>query len=107
MNNITIDFNKGDGLIPVIIQDDKTSAVLMLGYMNQEAFRKTQETSFVYFWSRSRGKLWMKGEESGNKLKVKSIFADCDGDTILIKAVLVGRAVCHTGRYSCFFNNLF
>lgn len=106
MKNITLDFKKGDGLIPAIIQDNKAGVVLMLGYMNKEAFEKTKATGFVNFWSRSRQKLWMKGEESGNKLKVKSISADCDYDTILIKAELIGKAVCHTGSYSCFFNDL-
>lgn len=106
MKKITIDFQKGNGLVPVVIQDDKTMAVLMLGYMNQEALKKTQEVGFVTFWSRSRQKLWLKGEESGNKLKVVSISADCDRDTILIKAELIGEAVCHTGSYSCFFKNL-
>lgn len=106
MKNISLNFNKGDGLIPVIIQDDKSEAVLMLGYMNQEAVEKTRETGLVTFWSRSRQKIWVKGEESGNKLKVKSICADCDGDALLIKAELMGNAVCHTGNYSCFFSEL-
>jgi phosphoribosyl-ATP pyrophosphohydrolase/phosphoribosyl-AMP cyclohydrolase len=106
MKNITLDFQKGDGLIPAIVQDDKTGAVLMLGYMNQAAFKKTKETGFINFWSRSRQKLWLKGEESGNKLKVKSIFSDCDSDTILVKVELIGNAVCYTGSYSCFFNDL-
>lgn len=106
MKKITIDFQKSDGLVPAIIQDYKTGAVLMLGYMNQEAFKKTQETRLVTFWSRSRQKLWLKGEESGNKLKVKSISTDCDCDAILVKVELMGSAVCHTGNYSCFFNDL-
>ena len=106
MKNKTLDFKKGDGLIPAIIQDNKTGVVLMLGYMNTEAFEKTTATGFVNFWSRSRQKLWLKGEESGNKLKVKSIFTDCDYDTILIKVELIGNAACHTGSYSCFFNDL-
>lgn len=106
MKNVTLDFKNGDGLIPAIIQDNKTGAVLMMGYMNRDAFDSTKATGFVTFWSRSRQKIWLKGEESGNKLKVKLIFADCDGDTILIKANLIGRAVCHTGSYSCFFNEL-
>ena len=106
MKKITIDFQKNDGLVPAIIQDYKTGAVLMLGYMNQDAFEKTKETCLVTFWSRSRQKLWLKGEESGNKLKVKSIFTDCDHDTVLIKVELIGNAVCHTGSYSCFFNDL-
>ena len=103
---MTLDFKKGNGLIPAIIQDNKTGAVLMLGYMNSEALRKTKATGFVNFWSRSRQKIWLKGEESGNKLKVKFISTDCDYDTILIKADLMGSAVCHTGSYSCFFNDL-
>jgi len=106
MKNINLDFKKSDGLIPAIIQDDKTGTVLMLGYMNREAVEKTRKTGLVTFWSRSRQKIWVKGEESGNKLKVKSIFADCDGDTILIRAELMGRVVCHTGSYSCFINEL-
>lgn len=106
MKNITLDFEKGNGLIPVIVQDDKTGTVLMLGYINQEAYKKTRATGFVNFWSRSRQKIWLKGEESGNKLRVKSIFTDCDYDAILIKAELVGNVVCHTGSYSCFFNDL-
>ena len=107
MKNNTIDFKKNNGLVPAIIQEEVTGAVLMLGYLNQEAFEKTKKTGFVFFWSRSRKQLWMKGEESGNKLKVKSILIDCDYDTILIKVELVGKAVCHTGKYSCFFNRLF
>ena len=106
MKKITINFQKGGGLIPVIIQDARTEVVLMLGYMNQAALQKTQVTGFVNFWSRSRQKLWLKGEESGNKFKVKSIQADCDLDTILIRIDLIGKAACHTGNYSCFFNNL-
>ncbi len=106
MKKQTINFKKGYGLVPTIIQEDKTGLILMLGYMNQLALEKTQETGFVYFWSRSRQKLWMKGEESGNKLKVKSIITDCDCDAILIKAELMGSAVCHTGSYSCFFNEI-
>ncbi len=97
-----INFEEKSKLIPVIIQDYKSNEVLMLGYMNQEAFEKTLETKWVYFWSRKRRKLWMKGEESGNKLKVKKIFIDCDADTFLIKADLIGKNVCHTGEKTCF-----
>lgn len=93
-------------LIPVIIQEDKTGDVLMLGYMNQEAFQKTKKEGFVYFWSRSRGKLWKKGETSGNFLKVKKISVDCDNDTLLIQVRLIGNAVCHTGNKSCFYTLL-
>lgn len=93
-------------LIPVIIQEEKKSDVLMLGYMNQEALEKTQQEGYVYFWSRKRKRLWMKGEESGNKLKVKKIFKDCDGDALLIQVKLIGTVVCHTGTKSCFNDSL-
>lgn len=106
MRNEELDYNKGNGLIPVIIQDYKTGQVYMLGFMNKEAFEKTIDTGWVYFWSRSRQKLWMKGKESGNKLKAIEIFADCDCDTILIKAKLLGSNVCHTGEKSCFFKKI-
>lgn len=101
-----IDFKKGGGLVPAIIQDDQTGEVLMLGFMNEEAFEKTKSTGLVHFYSRSRKKLWLKGEESGNKLEVKEIFTDCDNDSILIKVNLLGRAVCHTGEKSCFFKKI-
>lgn len=101
-----IDFKKGNGLIPAIIQDFKSNEVLMLGFMSEESLKKTLETSLVYFYSRSRKKLWMKGEESGNKLEVIEIFADCDNDTILVKVRLLGKAVCHTGQKSCFFKEI-
>lgn len=96
-----IDFNKTDGLIPVIIQDDNTLQVLMLGYMNEEAFEKTKKEKMVTFFSRSKNRLWIKGEESGNFLKVKNMTIDCDNDTILIKAIPT-NTVCHTGSFSCF-----
>ena len=99
-------FQKKDGLIPIIIQDGKSGDVLMLGYMNQEALEKTQEEGFVFFWSRERKKLWMKGEESGNKLEVKQISTDCDRDAVLIKVQLIGKNVCHTGNKSCFTNKI-
>lgn len=89
-------------LTPAIIQDYKTQDVLMLGYLNKKALQKTKDSGWVYFWSRSRKKLWMKGEESGNKLKVKKIFIDCDGDAFLIKVELVGKNTCHTGNKTCF-----
>ncbi|WP_294241552.1 bifunctional phosphoribosyl-AMP cyclohydrolase/phosphoribosyl-ATP diphosphatase HisIE [uncultured Chryseobacterium sp.] len=101
---MNINFNKSqDGLVPVIIQDDRTLQVLMLGYMNEEALQKTRQEGTVTFFSRSKNRLWTKGEESGNFLKVKSINVDCDQDTILIKAV-PKDIVCHTGRFSCFGN---
>ena len=98
---MNIDFNKSDGLVPVVIQDEQTLEVLMLGYMNAEAFEKTQAEGKVTFFSRSKNRLWTKGEESGNFLFVKSIHIDCDNDTILIKANPVGPT-CHTGSRSCF-----
>ena len=96
-----IDFSKGDGLVPVIIQNNNTSQVLMLGYMNDEAFDKTKTENKVTFYSRSKNRLWTKGEESGNFLFVKDIQIDCDNDTILIKAEPKGPT-CHTGSTSCF-----
>lgn len=97
-----INFNKNkDGLVPVIIQDNRTLQVLMLGYMNEEAFKKTKNERIVTFFSRSKNRLWTKGEESGNFLTVKSIDVDCDQDTILIKAI-PENVVCHTGSFSCF-----
>ncbi|MDR1632248.1 MAG: bifunctional phosphoribosyl-AMP cyclohydrolase/phosphoribosyl-ATP diphosphatase HisIE [Dysgonamonadaceae bacterium] len=96
-----LDFNKTDGLIPAIIQDDQTNKVLMLGFMNEEALAKTRETGKVTFFSRSRQRLWTKGEESGNFLYVVSVSEDCDGDTLLIKVNPAGP-VCHTGNDTCF-----
>jgi phosphoribosyl-ATP pyrophosphohydrolase/phosphoribosyl-AMP cyclohydrolase len=96
-----IDFSKGKGLIPVIIQDHASLQVLMLGYMNQEAFHKTETENKVTFYSRSKKRLWTKGEESGNFLKVIDMQIDCDNDTLLIKADPVGPT-CHTGSTSCF-----
>ncbi|MCD1117229.1 bifunctional phosphoribosyl-AMP cyclohydrolase/phosphoribosyl-ATP diphosphatase HisIE [Chryseobacterium turcicum] len=96
-----VDFNKTNGLVPVIIQDERTLQVLMLGYMNEEAFNKTKKERVVTFFSRSKNRLWTKGEESGNFLAVKSMDIDCDQDTILIKAVPT-NTVCHTGSFSCF-----
>lgn len=98
---MNIDFNKDNGLVPVIIQDNRTLQVLMLGYMNEDAFEKTKKEGIVTFFSRSKNRLWTKGEESGNFLTVKSIDIDCDQDTILIKAV-PKNVVCHTGSFSCF-----
>ena len=98
---MTIDFKKGDGLVPVIVQNNTTLQVLMLGYMNDEAFQKTKAKNKVTFYSRSKNRLWTKGEESGNFLFVKSIKVDCDNDTILIKADPVGPT-CHKGTTTCF-----
>jgi len=96
-----IDFNKSIGLVPAIIQNSNTLQVLMLGYMNEEAFEKTQREGKVTFFSRSKNRLWTKGEQSGNYLIVKDIQVDCDNDTILIKAIPNGPT-CHTGSTSCF-----
>jgi len=99
---IQIEFNKyADGLVPVIVQDDATKVVLMLGFMNKAALDKTYELGKVTFYSRSKQRLWTKGEESGNFLAVKEVLIDCDKDTLLIKAAPVG-AVCHTGADTCF-----
>jgi len=96
-----MDFAKGDGLIPVVIQDHQTLEVLMLGYMNEEAWTKTQQEGRVTFYSRSKNRLWTKGEESGNFLEVVSSHVDCDQDTLLIKVKPAGPT-CHTGARSCF-----
>lgn len=96
-----LDFNKGAGLIPVIVQDDQTLEVLMLGYMNEEAWKKTQAENRVTFFSRSKNRLWTKGEESGHYLNVVSTAVDCDNDTLLIKVNPKGPT-CHTGSRSCF-----
>jgi len=96
-----VDFKKGNGLVPAIVQDAVTRRVLMLGYMNEEALTITQERGLVTFYSRTRQKLWTKGETSGNYLTVREIVADCDNDTLLIKAIPSGP-VCHTGSDTCF-----
>jgi phosphoribosyl-ATP pyrophosphohydrolase/phosphoribosyl-AMP cyclohydrolase len=98
---MNIDFDKSDGLVPVIIQDEQTLEVLMLGYMNREAFDKTVAENIVTFFSRSKNRLWTKGETSENFLHVKSIYEDCDNDTLLIKVKADGPT-CHTGARSCF-----
>jgi len=98
---MALDFQKGGGLLPAIIQDDVTGKVLMLGYMNEESLAKTKETGKVTFFSRSKNRLWTKGETSNNFLIVKSIHEDCDGDTLLIKADPQGPT-CHTGSDTCF-----
>ena len=98
----TLDWQKNpDGLLPAVVQDANTARVLMLGYMNEESLRRTQETGFVTFFSRSKQRLWKKGESSGNTLRFVSASADCDGDAILVRAVPAGPT-CHTGETSCF-----
>jgi phosphoribosyl-AMP cyclohydrolase len=101
-----LDFSKLDGLIPAVIQEAKTGRVLMVGFMNETAFAKTRETGNVTFFSRSRNKLWMKGESSGHVLRVQSISTDCDDDSLLIQVESLGPGVCHNGYESCFYRNL-
>ena len=102
-----MDFSKLDGLIPAVIQDDATSEVLMVGFMNEEALERTRSSGFATFFSRTRGKLWTKGETSGNRLKVRRILTDCDDDTVLVRVERLGDGnVCHTGERSCFFREL-
>ncbi|HOO40188.1 MAG TPA: phosphoribosyl-AMP cyclohydrolase [Syntrophales bacterium] len=100
------DFEKGNGLVPVIVQDDETGDVLMLAYMNRQAWLNTLESGKATFWSRSRNALWLKGETSGNVQVVKSVFIDCDDDTILLRVNQIGGAACHTGYRSCFYRKV-
>ena len=101
-----IDFDKQDGLAPVIAQDHETGEVLMLAYMNADAFEETRRTGRACYYSRSRDRLWRKGEESGHVQEVASIHVDCDNDTILLKVRQVGGAACHEGYKSCFFRRV-
>jgi phosphoribosyl-AMP cyclohydrolase len=94
------------GLIPAIIQDDETNAVLMLGYMNAETLKMTREIGQAVFWSRSRQEIWHKGATSGDYLEVRSIKADCENNSLLVRVKMLGKAVCHTGGRSCFFNDI-
>jgi phosphoribosyl-AMP cyclohydrolase len=99
-----MDFSKLNGLIPAVIQDSASREVLMVGFMNQDALDRTLESGFATFFSRTRNKLWMKGETSGNKLRVDRIMVDCDDDTVLLMVTPLGEGnVCHTGERSCFF----
>ena len=102
-----MDFSKLDGLIPAIVQDASNSEVLMVGFMNEEALARTQESGFATFFSRTRNTLWMKGETSGNTLAVQEILVDCDDDTVLLKVTRNGDGnVCHTGERTCFYRTL-
>ena len=102
-----MDFSKLDGLIPAVIQDAESAEVLMVGFMNEQALRITTETGFATFFSRTRNKLWTKGETSGNRLQVVEMLTDCDDDTVLVKVRRLGDGnVCHTGERSCFFRSL-
>jgi len=103
VQNVTIDFGKTDGLVAGIVQDAVTGEILMLGFLNEVSYRKTLESGYVTFWSRSRQKLWMKGETSGNRLKIVSAATDCDNDALLFKVTVEGDGlVCHEGTVSCF-----
>jgi len=100
---VKIDFAKDNGLVAGIVQDAETGAVLMLGFLNEESYKKTLESGFVTFWSRTRSKLWMKGETSGNRLRVVSAATDCDNDALLFRVHVEGDGlVCHEGTVSCF-----
>ena len=100
---MAIDFEKMEGLVPGIVQDARTGQVLMVGFLNEESYRKTLDSGFVTFWSRTRQKLWMKGETSGNRLRVLEALTDCDNDTLLFRVEVEGDGlVCHEGTVSCF-----
>ena len=103
---MNLDFQKSDGLVTAVIQDYNSGRVLMVGFMNEEAFRKTVDTGYATFFSRSRNKLWLKGESSGHRLIVKEISTDCDRDALLVRVEALGPGVCHEGYRSCFFRRL-
>ena len=100
---MNLDFQKGSGLVPAVIQDERSGEVLMLGFMNAESLRETQRSREVVFFSRSRNRLWKKGESSGHVLRVREIRVDCDADALLVRVEAVGPGVCHKGYRSCFF----
>ena len=106
MCGMNLDFKKMDGLVTAVIQDYASGRVLMVGFMNEEAFQKTVETGFAVFFSRSRNKLWLKGETSGHRLVVKEITTDCDRDAVLVRVEALGPGVCHEGFESCFARRL-
>ena len=101
-----LDFDKSGGLVPAIVQDDDTGQVLMLAYMNEEAWEKTIATGQAHYWSRSRQKLWLKGGTSGHLQEVRGVFVDCDRDTVLLRVHQAGGAACHEGYPSCFYRKL-
>jgi phosphoribosyl-AMP cyclohydrolase len=104
---MVMDYSKLDGLIPAVIQDSASAEVLMVGFMNEEALARTRSSGFATFFSRTRNTLWMKGETSGNRLRVVDILVDCDEDTVLLKVVREGDGnVCHTGERTCFYRPL-
>jgi len=102
----TLRFDKGNGLLPAVVQDFESKEVLMLAYINELAWQKTLETGKAYYWSRSRNKLWLKGETSGHQQLIKKIFVDCDEDTVVYQVEQLGGAACHTGHRSCFFRQM-
>lgn len=101
-----IDFQKGGGLVPAIIQDDQSGDVLMLGFMNADSLKETQRSGEVVFFSRSRKKLWKKGETSGHLLRIRDVRVDCDADALLVRVEAAGPGVCHEGYRSCFFRTI-
>ena len=102
-----MDFSKLNGLIPAVVQDDESNEVLMVGFMNEEALERTKTSGFATFFSRTRDALWMKGETSGNRLKVRTLLTDCDDDTVLLRVTRLGDGnVCHTGERTCFFREV-
>ncbi len=104
---IELDFSKDPhGLLPAIVQDYATGDILMLAYINQESWRRTLETSKAHYWSRSRNKLWLKGESSGHIQVIKDIFVDCDQDTVVFQVEQIGGAACHKGYHSCFYRRV-
>ena len=103
---IKLDFEKTDGLIPAIAQDAETGEILMLAYINEESWNETLKSGCATYWSRSRSKLWKKGESSGNVQKIKEILVDCDNDAVVFKIDQIGGAACHTGYRSCFYTKV-
>ncbi len=101
-----LDFSKSGGLVTAIAQDAQSGEILMVAHMNEESFRRTVETGEAVYWSRSRKRLWHKGEESGNVQRLEGLYIDCDGDVVLMKVQQEGDAACHTGRRSCFFRKI-
>lgn len=106
MKKYRIDFEKSGGIVPAVVQDYTTGDVLMLAYMNNDAFKATQATGNAHYWSRSKNRIWKKGESSGHVQIVKEIYLDCDSDTILLKVEQIGDAACHEGYRSCFFKRI-
>lgn len=106
MSNYQIDWEKVNGLLPVVVQEEQTNEVLMVAYMNKEAYELTLKTRFAHYFSRSKQRIWKKGESSGNVQKVKEVYLDCDDDTLLLTVEQVGGIACHTGRKSCFFKRI-